>query len=332
MKKLTTALCLILAATCAAQTEPSHLKFKCDGTFKIVQFTDTHFKSGKKASKKAVECITSVVDEEDPDLVIFTGDQVYADGVENALHKLTRPLVERGIAFAAVFGNHDHQFDMTRPAMYDLMQSLTGCVMPPRGDAESPDYAIPVRSSDGTSVAEVLYCMDTHDKTAAFAVGGGYDWLTEEQIGWYRTNSQGYSARNGNRPVPSLLFIHIPLPEYKTAAEENPGLVYGNWREKRKEICCSAFNSGMFDALKERSDITGVFCGHDHDNDFLVPHDGILLAYGRYSGGKTVYNHLGKNGARVILLDEKYPSRIQTWLRLSDGTPLFPYTFPQDTW
>lgn len=199
--------------------------------------------------------------------------------------------------------------------------------MPPRCGAESPDYAIPVLTSDGTAVAEVLYCMDTHDTTAAWTVGGGYDWLTEEQIAWHRTTAETYSALNGNRPVPSLLFIHIPLPEYKTAALENPHLVYGNWREKKKEICCSAFNSGMFDDMKECGDITGVFCGHDHDNDFLVPHNGILLAYGRYSGGKTVYNHLGKNGARVILLDEKHPSQISTWIRLTDGTILFPYTF-----
>lgn len=332
MKKIATALCLTIAAACAAQTEPTSLKFNCDGTFKIVQFTDTHFKQGKKASQKAVECITSVVDEENPDLVIFTGDQIYADGAENALNALTQPLVERGIAFAAVFGNHDHQFDMTRPAMYDLMQSRPGSVMPPRGDADSPDYAIPVLTSDGTAVAEVLYCMDTHDTTAAWTVGGGYDWLTEEQIAWYRTTSETHSTLNGNRPIPSLLFIHIPLPEYKIAAEANPDLVYGNWREKKKEICCSAFNSGMFDAMKERGDITGVFCGHDHDNDFLIPHEGILLAYGRYSGGKTVYNHLGKNGARVILLDCKKPSQIQTWIRLADGSALFPYTFPRDAW
>ena len=29
----------------------------------------------------------------------------------------------------------------------------------------------------------------------------------------------------------------------------------------------------------------------------------ILLAYGRYTGGNTVYNHL-PNGARIIVLDE----------------------------
>lgn len=320
---------MMLAAFVAvgvAQTQPK-LKFNCDGSFKIVQITDTHFKWGKKASDKAIACITEVIDAEDPDFVIFTGDQVYSKGVENSLKALTAPLIERGIPYAAVFGNHDHQFDMTRPEMYDLVQSQDCCVMPPRGDADSPDYALPVYSNDGRTVKRVLYCMDTHDKSAANQIGGGYDWLTFSQIEWYRKTSDNYTRVNGGAPVGALLFIHIPLPEYKLAAEAAPDKVLGRWKEKDKKICCSALNSGMFTAMKEQGDITAVFCGHDHDNDFLTTYRDVLLAYGRYSGGKTVYNHLGTNGARVIVLDEKSPKAVKTWIRLSDGTTLDDYTF-----
>lgn len=317
---------LFFCAISVAQTQPK-LKFNCDGTFKIVQFTDTHIKWGKKASDKALNCITEVVDAEDPDFVIFTGDQVYSKGVENSLKALTAPLVERGIPYAAIFGNHDHQFDMTRPEMYDLLQSQDCSVMPPRGDADSPDYALPVYSNDGRSVNRVLYCMDTHDKSAANKIGGGYDWLTFPQIEWYRKTSDGYARLNGGEPVGALLFIHIPLPEYKLAAEGAPDKLLGRWKEKNKQICCSALNSGMFTALKEQGDITAVFCGHDHDNDFLTTYRDILLAYGRYTGGKTVYNHLGANGARVIVLDEKSPKAVKTWIRLADGTTLDEYSF-----
>lgn len=322
MKKL--AILLLSLITVATAAETPRLKFNCDGSFKIVQFTDTHFKWGKKASQKAIDCIISVVDEEDPDFVIFTGDQVYSKGVENSLKALTAPLIERGISYAAVFGNHDHQFDMTRPAMYDLLQSQPYCAMPPRGDADSPDYLLPVYSNDGKSVARALYCMDTHDKTAANKVGGGYDWLTAPQINWYRAMSDSYAKANNGTRVPALLFIHIPLPEYQTAIDSEPGNTVGT---KKERICCSALNSGMFAAIKEQGDIKGVFCGHDHDNDFLTTYRDVLLAYGRYSGGKTVYNHLGTNGARVIVLDEKNPDKIDTWIRLLDGKILDRYTF-----
>lgn len=37
----------------------------------------------------------------------------------------------------------------------------------------------------------------------------------------------------------------------------------------------------------------GMFVGHDHNNDYAVAYKEVLLAYGRYTGGNTVYNDLG---------------------------------------
>ena len=44
---------------------------------------------------------------------------------------------------------------------------------------------------------------------------------------------------------------------------------------------------------------------------------GILLAYGRYTGGDTVYNDI-PNGARVILLKEN-SNIFSTWVTLKGG-------------
>ena len=40
----------------------------------------------------------------------------------------------------------------------------------------------------------------------------------------------------------------------------------GNMKEG--EICCSAMNTGLFNAMLDMADIRAVFCGHDHNNDF----------------------------------------------------------------
>ena len=69
----------------------------------------------------------------------------------------------------------------------------------------------------------------------------------------------------------------------------------------------------MFAAMKEAGDVMGVFVGHDHDNDYAVMWKNILLAYGRYTGGNTVYNHL-PNGARIIVLDEGART-FTSWIR-----------------
>ena len=61
----------------------------------------------------------------------------------------------------------------------------------------------------------------------------------------------------------------------------------------------------------------GMFVGHYHDNDYAVMWKGILLAYGRFTGGNTEYNHL-PNGARVIVMKEGART-FTTWIRLKGG-------------
>lgn len=324
MKLITSLLiCLLAALPCAAQ-EASTLRFRPDGTFKILQVTDTHYKTGKSASRAAVENITSALDAEQPDLVIFTGDQVYADGVAEALRALTAPIVERGVPFAFVFGNHDHQFDMTLPDSYDLMRSFPGCLAPDRGSIPSPDYTLEIRSAaDSSRVASVLYLLDSH-QGSKIKNTGKYDWLKTSQIVWYKANSTKYTELNGGKPIPSLMFFHIPLPEMEYAWSQTDSYIAGTHGE---DICSPKMNSGMFTAIKEQGDVFGVFFGHDHDNDYATTYWNILLAYGRYSGGKTVYTHLGKPGVRVITLREGERA-LSTAVRLTDGTILDPVDYP----
>ena len=60
----------------------------------------------------------------------------------------------------------------------------------------------------------------------------------------------------------------------------------------------------------------------------------ILLAYGRFSGGNTEYNHLPR-GARVIVLKEGKRT-FDTWIRQADGKQVWPTTYPtsyvKDNW
>ncbi len=95
---------------------------------------------------------------------------------------------------------------------------------------------------------------------------------------------------------------------------------------RKERVCAPALNSGLFAAMKECGDVRATFVGHDHSNDYAVLWHGILLAYGRYSGGNTVYNDL-PNGARLIELHED-GQRFDTWVRLADGQVLNRATCP----
>ena len=209
------------------------------------------------------------------------------------------------------------------------MQKTPNCVMPVL-QGKNTDYSLPILSSNGKRTAAVLYCIDTHNKPAIGGIGG-YQWISHNQITWYRQRSMVYKQKNGGRPVPSLAFLHIPLPEFNYATDNTQCPMYGSRLEKAYS---PSLNSGMFASIKEMGDIMGVFCGHDHDNDYAVSYFNVLLAHGRFSGGNTEYNHL-KSGARVIVLKEG-KCEFDTWIREVGGNVLYRTTYPKsyvkDNW
>jgi len=141
----------------------------------------------------------------------------------------------------------------------------------------------------------------------------GYDYVRTGQIEWYRKTIKELGV--SNRDFASLVFLHIPLPEYKEVWENKNCI--GN---KLEEVCCSAVNSGFFTTLLEEGHTRGVFAGHDHINDYIGDLHGIQLGYGRATG----YNTYGRDGflrgARIILLDERKKDSFETYLRLEDGS------------
>lgn len=320
----------LLLVTTYGMAQKSELQFSKDGKFKIVQFTDVHFKYGNPASNVALERINEVLDAEQPDLVIFTGDVIYSAPADSGMVQVLEQVSKRKLPFVVTFGNHDDEQGLSRQQLYDIIRKVPGCLMPDRGTASSPDYALTVKSSSNPQKdAAVLYCMDSHSYSPLKDVKG-YAWLTFDQVDWYRQQSAAFTAQNGGQPIPALAFFHIPVPEYHEAVADENSTIRGT---RMEEACAPRINSGMFAAMKEGGDVMGIFVGHDHDNDYAVMWKNILLAYGRYTGGNTVYNHL-PNGARVIVLDEGART-FTSWIRQKGGIVdeiSYPSTFVKDDW
>lgn len=297
------------------------LRFK-KGLFKIVQITDLHYKLGVKASEQGLACVREMVQTEKPDLVVVTGDIIYSAPADSTLSVVLKTFAKLGVPFCMTFGNHDYDFKTPAVALYNQMQKTPNCVMPVL-QGKNTDYSLSILSSNGKRTAAVLYCIDTHNKPAIGGIGG-YQWISHNQITWYRQRSMVYKQKNGGRPVPSLAFLHIPLPEFNYATDNTQCPMYGSRLEKAYS---PSLNSGMFASIKEMGDIMGVFCGHDHDNDYAVSYFNVLLAHGRFSGGNTEYNHL-KRGARVIVLKEG-KRELDTWIREVGGNVLYRTTYPK---
>ena len=128
---------LCMTVFCFAQK--SELRFNKDGKFKIVQFTDVHFKYKNPASDIALERINQVLDEEQPDFVIFTGDVVYSAPADKGMLQVLEQVSKRKLPFVVTFGNHDNEQGMTREQLYDIIRQVPGTLMPDRGSALSTD-------------------------------------------------------------------------------------------------------------------------------------------------------------------------------------------------
>ncbi|MCC8171434.1 MAG: metallophosphoesterase family protein [Parabacteroides sp.] len=320
-------LCLGILFGCMqwGNAQSQTLKFNADKKFKIVQFTDVHFIYGNPKSDIALERINEVLDAEKPDLVLFTGDVIYGKPAEQGMRTVLNLVSERKIPFGVVFGNHDNEQGLTREQLLEIIRSIPyNLTTTTEGISGVTNYILPVKSADGQRDATILYCIDSHSYSSIDGIGG-YDYIKFDQIDWYRRNSAAYTQQNGGKPVPSLAFFHIALPEFNQAASDETAILTGTRKER---ACAPQLNSGLFTSMKEMGDITGVFVGHDHDDDYAVYWKGILLAYGRYTGGDTVYNNL-PNGARVIELTEGERS-FDTWIRLKDGEIVQQVTYPTD--
>lgn len=327
MKRTLLVWLLFTAITSSLFAQKVELRFNGNKKFKIVQFTDLHIKWEDSRSNAAYDCIKNVVTAEKPDLIMITGDIIYSKPAAENFRKVMQFVAGFNIPFAIVFGNHDREQGVGNADLLPIAQSFSNCITTnEKGISGEGNCVLPIKSTEKGKNGAVLYCFDSHQSSQLKEKGvNGYDHIRLDQILWYVEESKELTKKNGGVPLPALAFFHIPTPEFLQAANDQNASLYGIRREK---VCSPELNSGLFTAFKEQGDVMGVFVGHDHDNDFAVAWYNILLAYGRFSGGATEYNHI-PNGARVIELTEGERS-IHTWIRQNDGKVEQETLFPKD--
>lgn len=317
------ALLLLLLETRAE----SKLKFDANNTFKIVQFTDTHFYIGGERSDEVLQNMRAVLDTERPNLVVLTGDIVTGTKPNwptlESWEVLTNVLIEYKVPYAIVFGNHDDEAQKTRADLLTYLAARPYCLIADEGGekvAGIGNYVLPVYNSKD-EVAQLLYCMDSHAYSLFKEEGvGGYGWFDRSQIEWFAQRNEQFL--NTNKNLKALCFFHIPLPEYQWAYD------HGQFKRgvRMEDECAPIINTGMFAEMVQQGNVWGTFVGHDHNNNYVAQHLNIALCYGYFSGGNT-YGDLPLNGARVILLEEG-SSQFKTWIRRQDNKKLYEVSLP----
>jgi hypothetical protein len=327
-KRITLFLCgLAFGSLVTAQPAKPELKFGENGRFKIMQVTDIHYSAAEYAAG-SLEFLREAIRLVQPDLIMLTGDIVVSADTRRGWQDITGLLSESGIPWAAVFGNHDSEYELTNRQIIELLTTCPGNLTEngPENISGNGNYVLSVASSTRPDrTAAVLYCFDTKKQ---------HEWISYDQMDWYRQQSRRFTERNGGQPLPALAFYHIPIPEYNEIIGK-PATV----GLQQETVCCPAFNSGSFTAMYECGDVMGIFVGHDHDNNYIGCLHGICLAYG-YKSGRRSYGKIGR-GVRVIELFEgerKFTTHLLhlydcnreegMWTPVRPAVSLFPVTFP----
>jgi len=283
------------------------LKFK-NGVFTLLQVSDAQ--DLQYVRRTMLWMLDKAYDRVRPDLILLTGDNTLGNHFRDALPVISRlkvntkereflamrkalkyvlkPIVERNIPFAMIYGNHDDMNEISKDEQAQIYREYPGCtgLDNPDKSVDCDTYNIPVYSEDGERIAFNLWMLDSAwtDQTQH----RGYCEIKPETVEWYNKTSQALKDQNDGRAVPSILFQHVPLPdtlrlikesENKRGAVEEKGKYYRlnsyahGVMGEYPNVCGT--DSGLFEAVKKNGDVKAVVFGHDHLNCFEGKVDGI---------------------------------------------------------
>ncbi len=270
----------------------------------------------------------------------------FISGTMNNLHaaKIFATMMEKlGVPWVPVFGNHDTEA-YSYYSREDLSEfygggSLKHCLFQTGSDEVDGfgNSIIEVQNKDGI-VTQALFLLDSHSYTDGDKLGilWKYDNIHDNQIEWYKDSVSALNERNAATinalcnddenaknemneqfgEVTSMLFFHIPLHEYKYAWDEyvennysdtdNVKLHYGTVGELGSAICIAFEDDELFETMETVPGMKGIFCGHDHLNNYSLDYKGIRLTYG-YSIDYIAYSGISKIGSQrgCTIIDAK---------------------------
>jgi len=273
----------------------------CDEDFKIVTFTDPHFVGDLNDAGDAVslKLIENTVKQEKPDLIVLTGDIALGAEAEQAARNLASLFERYNQYWGFVLGNHDGENaqGVSRKELVEIFCSYRHCVVSEGTEDVWGEGNCIVNIKKGTGeVIQSLVFIDSGNRLLqeyceayGFAYNGGYDFIKYDQIEWYKSEMRKIASNNGNRMPDSIMFLHIPLKEYRIAyneANQNDTIISGM---RREDECDSPYNTGMFDAILEIGSTKAVVCGHDHINDYIVDYQGVKLMYSNSTSFNSYY-------------------------------------------
>ncbi|MFO7612121.1 MAG: metallophosphoesterase [Clostridia bacterium] len=281
-----------------ASMEAGSLVKKDGEDFRILLFSDMQLAGNPFENAMALKMAGNLTRDTDPDFIMTTGDNAswfFSDIMSKTVIKKMESL---DIPWGVTFGNHDTEWIADRNRTGNLYEQAENSLfqMGPANIHGVGNYIVNIVDERGKNVY-TLIMLDSNEYRI-YDDGRDYDFIYYDQIKWYEW------VIENRKDVPSMLFFHIPLPEFNEAwqmwksGEIDRSLGFG---DNREDIFCAPVNTGLFDKAKELGSTTHIFCGHDHINNLSVEFEGIRLTYGLKTGPSS-YSDKDRQGATLITI------------------------------
>lgn len=304
-------MCLVLLFLFVACGETSthnisdyYLETEYKPDFRILQLTDIHL-ANKDNRKYQYDFLDLVIRDAKADMIVIAGD-IFTFADKRTAIETFDFLDSYGIPWTLTFGNHDEQCYFPVDWLTEYLNNYgSNCLF---RDIHGDDvfgyanFAINLKENGKVHTQVILLDSNRYN----FGEYLGYDYIKKDQIDWYERLVKDTTENNGGVPVPSLLFFHIPLPEFDDAwdasqkGDPDAILEYG---DKHEKCCPPDTNSGLFNKALELGSTIGIFVGHDHVNNFRIKYKGIYLSYNINSTDRIYYED-DLLGGQVIVIHE----------------------------
>lgn len=329
-----------VSKTCALDGEGDYtFTIPKDKELKILNLTDLHIGGGWgsiQTDRNALKAIHTLVKYSRPDLITITGDTlfpiVWSAGTLNnrkGANLLTALLDSMEVPYAVVFGNHETEGNNTvldREELGRYYASKEYCLMQTDktyidagGNEVKPygvgNYVIKVNDEDGTLNTALVFIDSNDYMPGAGGLDWSYDRIHDDQVEWFKQKVDAISELNKDARV--LSFFHIPLWEYGDAwtaamnGDADATLHFGWAGETGGKSYGGKEDSHLFDVMQDfnnnpdKADCVGVFCGHDHYNNYSITYKGIRLTYGfsiDYLAYADIKNQSWQRGGQIVTL------------------------------
>ncbi|XP_071735410.1 probable inactive purple acid phosphatase 16 [Rutidosis leptorrhynchoides] len=344
----------------SATTRDGYLRVRGCGdgsSFKVALFADLHFGEnawtdwGPTQDVNSVNVMSTILDVESPDFVVYLGDVVTANnlGIQNASlywDQALSPTRDRKIPWATLFGNHDDapfEWPIDWFSSSGIPQILCPSVNLPGGNKcsfkgstrlELMKNEIRKNSLSYTRfgprnlwpsvsnyVLKLVSPTSDHESPVMLMYfldsgGGSYpEIISVIQSEWFYNKSQ---ELNPDSSIPEIVSWHIPSKAYEKVAKKATSTrtqCVGSLFKER--VAAQEAEMGMMKLLKKRSSVKAVFVGHNHGLDWCCPYEKMWLCYARHTG----YGGYGSwdRGARILEITDQ-PFSLKTWIRMENGT------------